>query len=57
MVTFGLSQVYYFDPATSRIRFYYPQNPDRHLAPLNGFLRFYLQTRLSLDLSADYKYV
>jgi len=54
MVTFGLSQVYYFDPATSRIRFYYPQNPDRHLAPLNGFLRFYLQTRFSLDLSADY---
>ncbi|MBP6909789.1 MAG: LPS-assembly protein LptD [Candidatus Saccharicenans sp.] len=54
IVTFGLSQVYYFDPATSRIRFYYPQNPDRHLAPLNGLLRFYLQTRFSLDLSADY---
>jgi len=53
-VTFGLSQVYYFDPATSRIRFYYPLNQERHLAPVNGFLRFYLNKKLSLDLGADY---
>ncbi|MDD8020667.1 MAG: LPS assembly protein LptD [Acidobacteriota bacterium] len=54
IITFGLSQVYYFEPAISHIKFYYPQNPDRHLAPLNGFLRFYLQKRFSLDVSADY---
>lgn len=54
IVTFGLSQIYYLDPATSRLKFYYPQNPQRHLAPVNGFLRFYFQTKFSLDLGADY---
>lgn len=50
----AISQSYYFDPPTSEIRRYYPNQLNRHNSPINFLVRFYPQGNFKLDLSADY---
>lgn len=54
IMTFTISQTYYFDPPTSEIRRYYPNQLDRHYSPVNFLVRFYPVGKFKLDLSADY---
>ncbi|MCX8159476.1 MAG: putative LPS assembly protein LptD [Candidatus Saccharicenans sp.] len=54
IVTLGLSTTVFFDPEHSPIKYYYPNNPLRHFAPLNAYLRYYPAGRFSLDFSADF---
>jgi len=54
ILTVGISQTYYFDPPTSEIKRYYPNQLDRHYAPVNFLVRFYPLGNFKLDVSADY---
>ncbi|MGB9764857.1 MAG: LPS-assembly protein LptD [Candidatus Saccharicenans sp.] len=54
ILTLGVSEILYFQPETSPVKFYYPLNPERHLSPLNAFLRYYPHGKFSLDVSADF---
>jgi lipopolysaccharide assembly outer membrane protein LptD (OstA) len=54
ILTLGFSQAFYLNPENSPIKFYYPQNPERHFSPVNAFLRYYPQNKFSFDMAADF---